>query len=284
MTARAEIIDIMTEDGVPITGAMWDPAPGVEAKGVDAFLLLPGSNGSFYSQIQRPFALGLAEAGYPALTLSTRGHDVVWLHRPSGRTMGVAGEIISEAVYDIRASLDVLEGRGYKKIGLLGHSMGGIKSFYYLAHEENTRITAFVDLSAPRISRAKWEKEPVAEQMLAGLELAEKTIAEGRGEDVLYFMTGQGRTPMTSIAFLDRFKDTRYDVLENAPKVRVPMIALRGGQERDIMPDGYLEQVLELAKDAKPSRMHTVDAADHFYVKGTHVEAVDHIVKFLHEL
>jgi hypothetical protein len=30
--------------------------------------------------------------------------------------------------------------------------------------------------------------------------------------------------------------------------------------------------------------MYTVEPADHFYVNGTHVEAVDQIVTFLHSL
>ncbi|MCS7001545.1 MAG: hypothetical protein NZ518_01735, partial [Dehalococcoidia bacterium] len=80
-----EIVPITTADGVPITGGFWSPRPGVEPKGVDAWLLLPGQGGTFYSQVQGPFAQALTEAGYPCLTLSTRGHDLAWIHFPTRR-------------------------------------------------------------------------------------------------------------------------------------------------------------------------------------------------------
>src|SRR5262245_4701934 len=124
---KLEVVPMTTEDQVQIFGGFWEPAAGVTPAFVDAWLLLPGASGAFYSQVQGPFASSLTAAGYPVLTLSTRGHDLAWQNRATNKIYGLAGEIVGDGVHDIRAGLDELERRGYRRIGLLGHSMGAIK-------------------------------------------------------------------------------------------------------------------------------------------------------------
>lgn len=280
MSAVVEIVDITTADGVGITGAFWPAAPGVQPKGVQAWLLLPGMSGSFYSQVQRPFAQALQAAGYPCLTLSTRGHDALWFARPSGRAMGVTAEIISEGEHDIRAALDALEARGFAKVGLLGHSLGCIKSTYFLCEHGDPRIGCFAAVSGARIGRARWEGGPNHDKMTASLARAESEIAAGNGDIVMRLQDPQAVNYHTPRKLVDWYGSDKYDVLRTVEGVRVPMIQLRGGNEPEIMPDGLLEQLLAAATQANPKTMATVPGADHFFGGGTAVPAIQAIVDF----
>src|SRR5262245_10268935 len=133
MTLRAELIELQADDGVEMIAALWEPEGPANSRGVDAWLLLPGTMGTFYSKNQQAFVADYVAAGYPVLTLNTRGHDMVARNRPDGRYVGFGYEIISECPNDISPALGLLQSRGYQRLGLFGHSLGAVKGFYYLS-------------------------------------------------------------------------------------------------------------------------------------------------------
>ncbi|MCS6801498.1 MAG: alpha/beta fold hydrolase [Chloroflexota bacterium] len=282
---KLEVVSIVTRDQVQIFGGFWEPrAPAPVSRAVEAWLLLPGASGAFYSQVQGPFASALADAGYPVLTLSTRGHDLAWLNRLNGKVYGLAAEIIAEAGEDIVAALDELERRGYRRIGLLGHSMGAIKGSYFLAHGGDPRICLFVQTSGGRIGRSRWEGAPNRDKIAQELERAERLVAEGRGDELMLFEASlQGRSYFTPNAFLDRHRDDRYDTLALAAGLTVPTIFLGGSNEPEMIPPGLLEQFQAAATRAKPSAIATIEGADHFYT-GKAKEAIDAVLAFLRQM
>ncbi|GIW06270.1 MAG: hypothetical protein KatS3mg060_1075 [Dehalococcoidia bacterium] len=281
---KLEVVSLITRDQVQIFGGFWEPRPGIQPVAVDAWLLLPGASGAFYSQVQDPFASALTEAGYPVLTLSTRGHDLAWLNRLNGKLYGLAAEIIAEAGEDILAALDELERRGYRRIGLLGHSMGAIKSSYFLAHGGDPRIRVFAQTSGGRIGRPRWEGSPNRDSIERELRRAEQLVAEGRGEELILFETSiQGRSYFTPLAYLDRHADDRYDTLKLAAGLTVPTIFLGGSNEPEMIPAGLLEQFRAAATGAKPSAIATIEGADHFYT-GKAKEAIDAVLAFCRQV
>jgi pimeloyl-ACP methyl ester carboxylesterase len=281
---KLEIVSLITRDQVQIFGGFWEPRGNATPVAVDAWLLLPGAGGAFYSQVQGPFAMALADAGYPVLTLSTRGHDLAWQNRLNGKLYGLAAEIIAEAGEDIVAALDELERRGYRRVGLLGHSMGAIKCSYFLAHGGDPRVRLFAQTSGGRIGRPRWEGSPQQEKVEEALRHAEQLVAEGRGEELKLFETSiQGRTYMTPLAFIDRHADDRYDTLKLAAGLTVPTIFLGGSEEPEMIPRGLLEAFQAAAKDARPSAIATIEGADHFYT-GKAKEAIDAVLAFARQV
>ncbi|MCL6646860.1 MAG: alpha/beta hydrolase [Chloroflexi bacterium] len=280
---KLEVVPLVTEDGVQIFGGFWEPRAPWPGGAVAAWLLLPGIGGSFYSQVQGPFASAFADAGYPVLTLSTRGHDLAWVNRPNGKLYGSAAEVIHEASWDIRAALAELERRGFRHVGLLGHSMGAIKGSYFLAQGGDPRVVAFAQVSGPRIGRSRWEASPQRETLAREVQRAQELSAAGRAEELLLFESLQGRSYFTPRAFLDRNADDRYDTLALAGGITVPTIFLRGSAERELIPDGLLEAFQAAAIQAQPSAIATIEGADHFYT-GKAAEAIAAILDFIAQL
>lgn len=282
MTPKAELVDITTDDNVLLNGALYEPERPNHT-GVDAWLLLPGTMGTFYSAVQKPFAVDLVAAGYPALTLNTRGHGMAWRNR-DGRMMGFAYEIVTECPHDIRAALAFLHDRGWSRIGLLGHSLGAIKGFYYLSTEEDPGVAAFAAISAPRMCRSRLIAAPRADEYAANIALAEQRIAEGKGDDPVVYSHPQGPAIFSSRAFVDKYGSDQYDTMALAAHIRTPMLLTRGSKEIEIMPDGYQEEILALAAASHPGRAVTVEGADHFYTGGFHRGAVEAILAWLPEV
>jgi alpha-beta hydrolase superfamily lysophospholipase len=280
-----EIVELRARDGVELHAAYW-PAAAPGAPGPDAILLLPGSFGTFYSDVLRRFATALAAAGYACLTLSTRGHDMLW-RSANGKLMGNGAEIPGEAHLDVSAALDEVERRGHRRIAYLGHSLGGIKGYHLHATRPDQRVVAFVSLSGPRWrfgSIRPPEENPLAGIRAANLARAASLIAKGRGDEPVLFDTGTQQTVYTARAFVDLYSDDRYDMLRHAPNIRIPILALRGGAERHVIPDGVHEAMREAAIHAHPCRIATIDGAGHHYEDGTDRAAVAVILDFLGSL
>lgn len=281
---KLEVISLATADNVGIFGGYWEPVAGGKGGVVDAWLLLPGTSGAFYSQVQGPFAAALAEEGYPVLTLSTRGHDLAWVNRPDGRMMGWAAEIISEAEYDIQASLNWLSERGFSKIGLLGHSLGGIKSTYFLAHGGDPRINVFVSVASPSIGRTRRQAGPTGPEIEACLAEAEALIAAGKGTELHLFATSiQGSGYFTPNAFVDRHGSDKYEVAALASGIKVPTIFICGGSD-PVAKIEFLTEVHANATSARPSEVVTIPEADHFFGGGKSREAIAEAVRFTRSL
>ncbi|MFN8533738.1 MAG: alpha/beta hydrolase family protein [Dehalococcoidia bacterium] len=281
---KLEAAPIQTADGVQIFGGYWEPTVAGAVTPVDAWLLLPGASGSFYSQVQGPFAEALTAAGYPVLTLSTRGHDLAWQNRSNGRLYGLAAEIIAEAGRDIVAGLDELERRGARQIGLLGHSMGAIKCSYFLANEGDPRVRVFAQVSGGRVGRPRWESAPHRDKVEACLVQAQNLLDEGRGDELTLFdSTMAAPSYFTPRSFLDRHLDDRYDTLKLAARFTVPTIFVGGSEEPEMITQELLDQFKAQATGAKPVTATMIAGADHFYT-GKAREAIAAVVAFAREI
>ena len=81
-------------------------------------------------------------AGSAALVVNTRGHDgISSTNAPVGRRLqGAAYEIVDACCHDVAAWLAWLRERGYRRLGLLGHSLGAVKAIYSQAHRADDRL------------------------------------------------------------------------------------------------------------------------------------------------
>jgi len=122
--------------------ARWFPA-----KGSSAVVLLPhwNSDALAYSSLCRI----LNRLGISVLRLSMPYHDI---RRPAeirradyavsaniGRTL----DACRQGVIDVRCCLDWLEQQGYKRLGIVGTSLGSCYAFLAAAHDERIKVAAF---------------------------------------------------------------------------------------------------------------------------------------------
>ena len=229
------IVDLMStqsSDGIRLDGAFFAPEPSAQRQGpVDAVLLAHGSSTNFYAPATKFMAEDLRNQGIAALALNTAAHDTVWVDVAKGQFYGIAFEILDRSRLDLRAGIDYLWELGYRRIALLGHSMGAVRVAYYAATEDDGRVTAIVPVSPVRLSYSYYMVSEDAEEFKSVVQRAEQLVAEGKGEELMSV-----KFPLTQMfsagAYLDKHGPAeRYNLVTLAPKIRVPLLAVAGSLE-----------------------------------------------------
>src|SRR5580698_4770450 len=100
----------------------------------DAVLMMHGAAGAFTGSFYRNFSAALVERGVATLRANNRGHDVI---NPGGKgiPLGAALETLDDCTLDWQAWLGFLQSRRFHRILLFGHSLGAVKTAYYLGTE-----------------------------------------------------------------------------------------------------------------------------------------------------
>ena len=217
---------------MPLEGAWYEPEGGSRT---GAALLFHGNTMNFYSGAPRFLPPVLAGLGLASLAFNRRGHDILAI-RDSRAAEGAAFQTIAEAIADNRYAAQWLAQRGFPRPIVIGHSNGGMLAVRHVADHPET--PGLVLLSAHCGGK---NMVPLASKsgLLAGDRLpeltaqAERLVKQGRGRELMLM---PGWWYVTSAAsFLDL---ANYpDILELAPKIRCPVLYLRGDQEpRDLYP------------------------------------------------
>jgi hypothetical protein len=127
-----------------VVHARWFPA----RKPTDrAVVVLPHWNASFGQHAG--LCAGLARLGIPALRLSLPYHDFRMppeLHRADYAVSANIGRTIDatrQAVIDSRSCFDWLEQQGYKRLGIVGTSLGSCYAFLASTHDPRLRVNVY---------------------------------------------------------------------------------------------------------------------------------------------
>jgi GNAT superfamily N-acetyltransferase/pimeloyl-ACP methyl ester carboxylesterase len=264
-----DLVQIQTRDGVRLDGAWREPE--VESSWpCDALCLIHGTGSNFYSST---FLAAIVDyflaLGCPGLCVNTRGHDGISSATTNrgGRRLGAAYEIVDDCRHDLRGWLDFLEGRGRKRILLVGHSLGAVKALYALAQEPHPCVSALVAISPPLLSYQQFMASSQGAMFLETYRRAERFVEEGQPGAILEV---QLPLPMviTAGGYVEKYgPNERYNYLKFLRGTSLPTLILFGGQEveSNMAFQGCPEAVAALA--AIESRIHvqTVPGADHFY-------------------
>ena len=244
-------------DTVALEGAWYEPH-GPRRTG--AALLFHGNTMNFYSGAPRFLPPALAEQGLACLAFNRRGHDILAI-RDSRAAEGAAFQTIAEAIADNAHAAKWLAARGYVRPVVIGHSNGGMLAVRHVADHPET--PALVLLSAHCGGKNMVLLASKA-GLLAGDRLAEVTaqaermVKEGKGRELMLL---PGWWYVTSAAsFLDLANCP--DILELAPKIRCPVLYLRGDQEPH---DLYPAEEFARRCGAKCT-VEIVPQCDHFYL------------------
>ena len=254
---RTELVSIPT-DTLPLDGAWHRPDSGTP---VGAVMICHGNTMNFYTGAARFLPPALTRLGLACLAFNRRGHDILSI-RDSRAAEGGAFQTNREGIEDNRLAARWLAERGFAHPIVIGHSNGGMLAVRHVADHPET--AALVLLSAHCGGRQLAERIG-RRGLLAGertqefAERARRLVAEGRGRELMLF-PGWWYVA-TAESFLDRLTETP-DILELAPRIRCPVLYIRGDQED---PEIYpAERFKERA--GGPCEVEIVPDCDHFYV------------------
>ena len=260
---RTQLVTIPT-DTIPLEGALHEPdgAP----KG--AVLLFHGNTMNFYVGAPRFLPPVLTRLGLACLAFNRRGHDVLST-RNSRAVEGGAFQFTREALADNHVAREWMMARGFPAPVPIGHSNGGMLGTQYTLDHPDT--PALVLMSAGRGGRITASDS--REGMFAGDRQEELTaqakalVQAGRGRELM-FMPGWWWV-ISAESFLDRIESVP-DILANAPKIKCPVLAIRGDKE-----DSGRYPAEEYGRAAGgPCRVEVIPNCDHFYNRRE-----DHVAK-----
>ncbi len=283
------LLEVTTPDGLRLHGALQlptDDGPKHAPNGVvDAWLCIHGTGSNFYSaSTLAGLAAKLASGGAAVLRANTRGHDLVSTGPSAGgrALQGAAFERVDRAPLDLAAWIDLLKARGYRRIGLLGHSLGAVKCIFTLAGDQPPDVARLVAISPPRLSYSYFRETHRGDEFRQTFATAQQCVADGRGEELLlvrfplpYYVSAAG--------YVDRYgPEERYNVLRLLDRVRCPTLVTYGSSElqADVAFHGMSEAVAELATEANRLQVAVIAGADHIYT-GLHDALAARIASWL---
>ncbi len=254
---RTELVTIPT-DTLPLDGALHTP----ENRPVrGAVLLFHGNTMNFYVGAPRFLPPVLTELGFVCLAFNRRGHDILSI-RDSRAAEGAAFQLTRESIADNRIAAEWMAARGFDHPVIIGHSNGGMLAVQHVADHPQT--PALVLLSAHRGGKDQVPASCKA-GLFAGDRLEELTaeakalVKAGRGKQLL-LMPGWWYV-ITAESFLDRLSEMP-DVLALAPKIKCPVLYIRGDQESA---QQYPAEEFQ-RRAGGPCDVEIVPDCDHFYV------------------
>jgi pimeloyl-ACP methyl ester carboxylesterase len=257
-----EIVYADTADGLTLEGVVIRPTTAA-AKSVPV-IWVHGLTGRFYAKSSILAGRDLAAAGYTFISGNNRGHDF------GARVMNKSGEAVlagggwerfDESPHDVDAWITFAVSLGFERVVILGHSLGALKVAYYQALKQDPRVAGLVAASPP-IQAARVDPEMT--------KLAERMVAEGKGQDLLPWGSSRaGAGTHSAATYVNRVQTglDQYGLLTAKPaigKVRCPVLAFFG----TIQDTGGWEDLDMIRRNATSAeRIDTaiIDGADHVY-------------------
>ncbi|MEQ8791045.1 MAG: alpha/beta fold hydrolase [Pirellulaceae bacterium] len=284
---NVELISTTAEDGLRLDGALHAPrADSASGLPADAFIFLHGVGSNFYgSSLFASLTEPLVERGAAVLWANTRGHDglyTAWI-RGRARRLGAAYEIVDQCQFDLTAWIAALRERGHRRIGLVGHSLGAIKSVYFQAHAADDAVACVVAASPPRLSYAVFKQGRNQETFLEAMTAAERHVEQGAGESLL-----EVRFPfplvISAATFVDKYgPQEHYNIVKFVSRVNCPLLFTYGGVELAQGGEAFAEAPAALMAAARGDQrleVATIAGANHIYTD-RHGELADVVVNWL---
>ncbi len=267
---HVELVTTTTSDHLRLSGYLRTPEAAVrQSLAVDLVICHHGVGSNFYNPLffDRMGDEFLAR-GCSILRVNSRGHDQAYLD--GQRMLGSAYEIVDDCRLDFTAWLDFATQRGFRKIAVWGHSLGAVKTVYFLSVQDDARIVCALASSPPRFSNAAYRSSEDGERFAADVARAEQLVRDGQPEALL-----EARVPVqrwfAASTYVDKYgPDTRYDYFDHLPRVRKPLLLTVGSLEADNVSFAPLAEEGPTFRARWPLvSFSNVEGADHSYASRT---------------
>jgi pimeloyl-ACP methyl ester carboxylesterase len=235
--------------------------------------MIHGTGGNFYtSTLFEALGARLLALGCGVLRVNTRGHDGISNANTNrgGRRLGAAYEIVDDCRHDVQAYVDFLKQYVGPRVAVIGHSLGGVKSLYALAHEPQMGAACVLALSPPCLSYARFCGSPQAQQFLDTYRQAERFVENGQPGALL-----EVQLPLPFViaaaGYIEKYgPDERYNFLNFIASVPSPTLVTFGSieLENNMAFRGAPEALAPLAARHGNLTVEVIEGADHFYSAG----------------
>lgn len=263
-----ELVKTRAADQLRLDGALHGARP---ADSPEAVLCLSGVGSNFYgSTVMEDVLPSLRALGATVLWANTRGHDGLFTASTNQGVLrfGAAMEEVDHCRLDVSAWCDFLAQRGHRRIVLLGHSLGAIKSLYSQAFQPHSAVARVIAASPPRLSYAHFCNGPRSAEFMDTIRTAERHVADGKPNTLI-----EVRFPFPLIisagGYLDKYgPDERYNIEKFAGRVKVPVHFVYGEVELNqggVAFAGVPESLAALPSAGQRFSFTTVPDADHMY-------------------
>jgi pimeloyl-ACP methyl ester carboxylesterase len=254
---RTELISIPTSTH-PLDGVYYTP----DGPSKGAVMYCHGNQMNFYVCAARFLAPDLTAIGYEFMPFNRRGHDSISTH-DSRECVGGAYQTVAEGIEDNDLAAQFLAGKGWTNPIVVGHSNGGVLASEHAARHPETRALILLSAHAggnrlqnPRSAR----NFSLAGDTAAQIKEAEALVAAGKPRQLMlipaWWWVISART------YLDRLTNAP-DLVENARRIRCPVLFIRGDQEpKDNYPAERFKE-----NCAGPCEIAIIPDCDHFYVR-----------------
>lgn len=211
----------------------------------------------------------LAALGCAALRINTRGHDMIAHTTGNGdyRRSGTTYEVIEECRLDLRAWVAWLRASGHESIGLWGHSLGAVKSIYYMALERDAKVRAVVATSPPRFSYRAFSAMSEGQEFVRLFTQMRRLVEEGKPQTIVDVMVPYPYVA-TAGQYVEKYgPEERYNFLAYLPRVRCPLLVTIGTAEAETLMTfrGLPQEVRETIGQHPNVSFASIPGADHFY-------------------
>lgn len=287
---NTKFIRAVTEDKLILQGLLFEPDQPTEK----IVLHIHGMAGNFYENKFLDFmAETFTQNGWAFLTVNTRGHDMIADFPVAGdkeeyKRIGNAFEDFTECILDIKTWMDFTEQQGFSNIVLQGHSLGSVKSVYYLAKTGDKRVQKLL-LAAPPDMVTLTEEWPKHKEML---ELSKKWVEQGRERDLIpenvddwYYLSARTYLQFsTRGGEIDVFNYSDPLSPSALSEITVPTLAYIGSDDwcMVVKPADGLEMLTQKAKNCPKFDTQIIEGTGHSYWKKEQ-EAAGIVVNWLNK-
>ncbi|MFM7070966.1 MAG: alpha/beta hydrolase family protein [Planctomycetota bacterium] len=265
---------------------------------VDGLICLHGVGSNYYgSSLFEALTPSLTALGVPVAWVNTRGRDNVFAAntRQGRRWLGAAFEVVGECAWDVAGWLRWAERRGWRRVGLIGHSLGAIKAVFSQAQslaqsqapapgsspsQEQSPDPASVAtgglvslvaaLSPPWLCYRLFQNDPNGAAFFDAITRARKHVAAGEPEALIRV---QYPYPLLISAgsYVDKYgPGEQYDIVPLVPRLNCPVLFTYGQAELEtggVAFAGVPEAVRAAARPGQAVSVAVVPGADHNYTR-----------------
>ncbi len=253
---RTELVTISTPTH-PLDGAYYIPDGPIKG----AVMYCHGNQMNFYVGAARFLAPSITSLGYAFLAFNRRGHDSVSTF-DSRETVGGAYQTVAEGIEDNEIAASFLADRDFSTYIVIGHSNGGVLASEHAARHPETQALVLLSAHAGgnRLTNPKSaSRYTLNEKTEASIKEAQALLAAGTPRQLMLIPTWW--YVISARTFMDRLINVP-DLVENASRIRCPVLFIRGDQEP---PENYPAEAFK-EKCSGPCDVVIVPNCDHFYV------------------
>jgi len=211
-----------------------------------AIILVHGYGGYIFTERFRHIASEFCKAGYVTLRFAFRGFESETGERaPEIKNLTISGEIS-----DLKAAIDFVCKRGYKKIGLASESLGGV--IIILLNDSRIKTAA---LWSANIHVKNIFDELYGEELIK--EIEEKGTA-------VYTSHTTGKKSIISKKFWEEVKSIDDIPKEKIKEIKYPLLIIHGTQD-EYFGVKVAEDLYKLANE--PKKLLIIEGANHTFTQ-----------------